>query len=744
MKKGKGIVIFVIFLAIICSLGYYSYGIVRGTAHKNSETGVKLGLDLAGGVSITYQVKGDIPSSEDMSDTIFKLQQRVDTYSTEAEVYKVGSNRITVEIPGVTNASEILEELGTPGTLKFQTADGTTFMTGSAVKDAQAATVQSDTGGKEYVVDLTLTDAGAKTFSTVTGENIGKQLPIYYDGSLISSPKVEVQITDGKAQISGMSSYDEANQLATQIRSGALKLQLKEIESQLVGAKLGSEAITTSIKAAAVGIVIVMLFMIVIYLVPGIAASLALMIYTGLILGILHLYDITLTLPGIAGIILSIGMAVDANIIIFARIKEEIGAGRTTAQAEKIGFQKALSAIIDGHVTTLIASAILGIFGSGTVKGFAVTLAIGILLSLFTALFITRWILKAFYAMGLQNPKLYGSKKDPKTVDFVKRRVLSFVIPVIIIVVGFVYMGVQKSEGNGAFNFSLEFVGGTSTTVAFDKNYTVSEIDKEIVPVVEKITGDADVQTQKVQDSKSVIIKTRTLSLSERETFNKEMKSDFGVAEKNITYNNISSTVSKEMRTNAILAVTIATIFMLVYIWFRFKDIRFASAAVIALIHDVFIIVAFYALSRTSVGTTFIACILTILGYSINSTIIIFDRVREHLKESSDIRNLDYRELTNRSITQTLARTLNTNITVLITLGALYVFGVSSVREFAMPLFVGVIGGVYSSVLITAPMWYTFKKWGLKKNPSNGKPPKGGKKSVKLNKPEKGKDKIVV
>ena len=710
MKKKKGVVVFLVLIIAMLLLGYYSYGIVKGTAAKNNEKGIKLGLDLAGGVSITYQVKGDeTPSAEDMKDTVYKLQKRVETYSTEAEVYQVGDNRISVEIPGVSDANSILEELGTPGTLEFKTTEGETFMTGEMVADAQAATDTSKTSSSKYVVQLKLTSEGAEIFSEKTGEYLNKVLPIYYDGKCISYPTVQSQITNGEAVISGMKSYEDAEALASQIRSGALKLELEELQSEVVGAKLGSQAIKTSIIAAIIGLLIIIAFMLIAYRIPGLAASIALLIYTGIVLAILHLYHITLTLPGIAGIILSIGMAVDANVIIFARIREEIAAGHSVAQSIDIGFKKAFSAIFDGNITTLIAAAVLGLRGSGTVKGFAATLAIGIVFSMFTALVISRWLVKALYGLGFQDKKFYGEKKERKSINFLGKRGLFFGISLAVIVAGFVGMGAHKAGNGQSLNFSMEFKGGTATTVAFDKDYTIEEIDEQIVPYVEEVTGDANVQTQKVADSNSIIIKTRTLDLDEREKLATAMEDNFGVQETDITSTNISSTISSEMRSDAIAAVIIATICMLIYIWFRFKDIRFASSAVIALVHDVLVVLAFYALSQTSVGSTFIACMLTLVGYSINATIVIFDRIRENLALESGRRDTDLKEVVNKSITQTLSRSINTSLTTFIMVFMLFILGVSSIREFAGPLMVGVICGGYSSVCITGALWYVFK-----------------------------------
>lgn len=729
MKKKKGMIVFIVFLAIVAALAYYSYGILGGTIAKDREAGVKLGLDLSGGVSITYQVVGDeTPSIEDMDDTVYKLQKRVEGYSTEAEVYKVGDNRITVEIPGVSDANEILEELGKPGSLEFQTADGETFMTGDMVADAQAATQQSrTTGANEYVVSLKLTDEGAEIFSEITSENVGKALPIVFDDEIISYPTVQSAITDGSAVITGMSDYEEAESLASTIRIGSLSLELEELQSEVVGAKLGQEAIDTSIKAAIIGVIIIMIFMIVIYFIPGLAASIALLIYSGIILAILHLYDITLTLPGIAGIILSIGMAVDANVIIFARIREEIAAGKTVAQAMDIGFKKARSAILDGNITTLIAAAVLGICGSGTVKGFASTLAIGIIISMFTALFITRWILKALYAIGFQDKKFFGEKKARKPINFLGKRAIFFVISIVIIVVGLAGLGMNNQKIGHPLNYSLEFVGGTSTTVTFNEDYTIEEIDEKIVPVVEEITGDANIQTQKVQDSNAVVIKTRDLSLEERDAFNQAMVDNFQVNEDDITSTNISSTISGEMRNDAIKAVIIATICMLIYIWFRFKQLQFAGSAVIALIHDVLVVLAFYALSQTSVGTTFIACMLTLVGYSINATIVIFDRIRENLNNATGREKSDLKAIANKSITQTLSRSINTSITTFIMVFVLFLLGVSSIREFALPLIVGIVCGAYSSVCITGALWYTFKT-GFGKNKAQPAAAAAGKK----------------
>ena len=709
MKKSKAAVILAVILAAFVGLAYYA-SIILSSTGIGEDMSIPLGLDLSGGVSITYQVVDENPSAEDMSDTIYKLQKRVDSYSTEASVYQVGDDRITVEIPGVQDANEILEDLGNPGSLEFQMPDGSVFMTGDMVEDAQGATATDRYGNKQYIVSLKLTDEGAKIFGEVTSENIGKNLPIVYDGETISYPQVQSAITGGEAQITGMSSFEEADNLATQIRIGSLSLQLSELESSVVGAQLGSQAIASSLKAGAIGLAIVMVFMIVMYAVPGIAASLALAIYTTLVIATLYLFDITLTLPGIAGIILGIGMAVDANVIVFARIREEIATGKSVQTSMKIGFQKAMSAILDGNITTLIASVVLMALGSGTVKGFAYTLMIVIILSLFTAMVVTRYILYSLYALGLKSEKLYGRAKERKSIDFIGKKAVFFTISGIIIAAGLISMGVHSATEGKALNYGLDFMGGTSTTADFGKDMTIEDIENDIVPYVEKVTGDSDVQATKVEGTTQVTIKTRTLSLDERQELEDTLAENCDVDASTITSQSISSTISGEMRSDALKAVIVSCIFMLLYIWFRFKDIRFAASAILALVHDVLVVITVYALVRISVGSTFIACVLTIVGYSINDTIVIFDRIRENLalktgKQTAE----DLREIANKSLTQTLSRSINTSITTFIMVVMLYILGVASIRDFSLPLMAGLVCGAYSSICIATELWYVMK-----------------------------------
>lgn len=709
MKKNKAIGV-VVAIALFFGLLVYTAAIGFGPTGTGAARNITLGLDLSGGVSITYQAVGDeAPSAEDMSDTIYKLQQRVDGYSTEAQVYQEGDNRINIEIPGVSDANAILEELGKPGSLEFQLSDGTVVVDGSQVTSAEAGVQQDTLKNNENVVQLSFDSEGAAAFAEATSDNIGNPIYIVYDGEVISAPTVQAAITDGSAVITGMANAEEAEKLASSIRIGSLSLELKELRSNVVGAQLGEQAISSSLKAGAIGLALVCIFMMIVYLLPGVVASLSLLLYTALTLVMLNAFDITLTLPGIAGIILGIGMAVDANVIIYARIREEIATGRSVKGAIDTGFKKAMSAILDGNITTLIAAIVLGMMGTGSVKGFAYTLAMSIILSMFSALVISRLLTNALFALGFKDEKFYGRAKETKTINFLGHKKVFFAISIVLILVGPVSMLIYNQNTGKALNYSLEFMGGTSTNVTFNEDMSIADIDSRVKPVVQEVTGDANIQATKVTGSNEVIIKTRELSLDERTELNSKLAENFGVDESTITAESISSTVSGEMRKDAIVAVIVAAIFMLLYIWLRFKDIRFGASAVLALMHDVLVVLAFYAVSRISVGNTFIACMLTIVGYSINATIVIFDRIRENLAASKKKNDEAIAEVVNLSITQTLTRSIYTSLTTFITIAALFILGVPSIREFAAPLMVGIVVGGYSSVCVTGALWYVMK-----------------------------------
>ena len=713
---------------------------VTGSAVTDSKgSWIRLGLDLQGGVSVTYEAVKENPTAEEMQDTVYKMQKRVEDYSTEASVYQEGENRVTIDIPGVSNSAEILKKLGQAGALQFilydklkdkngnaspSDGDEVTFresdveLDGSMLQSATAATQREEsTGRAENVVQIKFNGKGTKKFADVTGEHVGEQLAIVYDNKLVSAPVLKSEISDGEAIIEG--SFDEfskAEELASTLRIGALPLELRNIHDNVVGATLGSEALESSLLAGVIGLLLIIIFMIVMYRLPGVSASIALLFYVGAMLLVLHALDVTLTLPGIAGILLSIGMAVDANCIIFSRVREELATGKTVSSAIKTGFSKALSAIIDGNVTTLIAAFVLYLRGSGTVKGFAQTLAIGIILSMFTAIFVTRLLMQAFCYLGCDNVKLYGLPRERKTIDFIgnwKKYVLISGAVVVICIGGLIVNGAARGT---LLNYSLDFIGGTSTSVSVDEQTEITDELKEgVLAEVKNITGlNGEVSTSDDKGVKKITVRTTALTEDQANEVRTGLADKFGVEQGQVESETISASVSDEMKTDAVVATLIAIVCMLIYIWIRFRNIKTGASAVIALIHDVIVVFTVYVVASSviQVGSTFIACILTIVGYSINDTIVVFDRIRENRKTASS--RTDLAEVINKSITETLSRSINTSVTTFIMIFMLVLLGVSSVRQFAIPLIVGVIAGCYSSICVASPLWYLIMGKGKK------------------------------
>ena len=720
MKKTKRNAVLVI-IAFLLVLGVAIYTAIFGVADRGKVEYIKLGLDLKGGLSVTYEIQEDDYSDKDLEDTKYKIEKRVEAYTNEYSVYEDGDKKITAEIPGVTNADEILEALNIEGKLEFLDPDNYTkwsqgqeyeaALTGDDIKNATAG-IDSD-NGNDNVVQLAFTDEGAQKFADVTAANVGNIVYIIYDNKVVSAPTVQSAITGGSAEINKIGSYEEAEQLATTIRIGALPLTLKQVRSNIVGATLGSDAISTSLKAGAIGIALVFLIMIIVFRIPGLVASFALAFYTILDLLVINLFNVTLTLPGIAGVILSVGMAVDANVIIFTRIKEELADGKSVKQAVKGGFHNALSAIIDGNVTTLIAALVLGIFGTGTIKGFAITLAIGVVLSVFTALAVSQSLLTALVNLGVADAKYFGVAREPKKTNFVKAGKFCMLGSLIVIIACFCMMPVNNKSKGSPLNFSVEFAGGTSLTVGFDKEYSLSEAESDIVPVIAEAAGigEAGISVQTVSGTNEIVFKMP--ELSDDGTDDSQMskvraaltdKLGADVKEANV----ISGSVSSEMSKNAIFSVILAAILMLIYIAIRFHDVKFGASAVIALLHDVAMVFCLYIILRLTVGNTCIACLLTIVGYSINATIIIFDRIRENI-DIMRPKKATYKDIVNLSINQTFSRTIYTSLTTFVTIFVLYIMGVASIKEFALTLMAGIIIGAYSSVCITGPLWYTMK-----------------------------------
>ena len=743
-SKVKGVLQVLLVLVLIAAFAFVAARGIGG-AHRGSAKNIRLGLDLEGGVSVTYQAyktdstgkrTGEQPTDKDMADTIYKMQKRVETLeSTEAAVYQEGSDRVTIDIPGASDSEEVLKELGKAGALYFilysdlKTEKGGTpnegdkvvydkskvLLTGDMIGEATSGSRQQEgTGKTEYGVSIKFAGKGIKKFAKITGEHVGEQLAIVYDEKLVSAPNLKEEISGGECWISGSFTSESAEQLASTVRIGALPLELENIHGNVVGATLGSQALKSSLFAGVVGLILVIIFMIVMYRISGVAASIALIFYVGAMLLALNGLNVTLTLPGIAGIILSIGMAVDANCIIFTRIREELATGKTVASAIDNGFSKAMSAIIDGNVTTLIAALVLYLKGSGTVKGFAMTLGIGIVLSMFTALFITKLLMKAFCALGMTNTSMYGIQKERKTINFIgnwKKYVVISGAVVVICVAGLV---VRAASGGPLFNYSLDFAGGNSTSVELSK--TVTDEDKQKAEDTAKsVIGSGKSVEISVADNTKIVVRTEELSEQKSEELKATMAKTFGVDESTkIESEFISGSVSDEMKVDAAVATLIATLCMLLYIWIRFRKLSTGISAVLALVHDVIAVLTVYVVASAfiPVGSTFIACMLTIVGYSINDTIVVFDRIRENKAKATSRTSLA--EIINKSITETLSRSINTSVTTFIMVFVLAVFGVDSVRQFAIPLIVGIISGCYSSLCVASPLWYVLSGKGEK------------------------------
>lgn len=743
----KGVLHILVSVIAVCVLGVVAF-IGIGEHHLGAAKNIRLGLDLAGGVSVTYEAVKENPSSQEMSDTIYKMQKRVEGLGEEPVVYQEGSNRINVDIPGADDAEAVLEKLGKAGSILFVEEQdlrpfledpdatylahptnpkknqklaveqqelydaGVVIVDGSDIDKAEAGTDTSGTS-TEYVVALEFSAAGASKFEegTARAASAGSNIAIVYDGTVISNPNVTQKISGGKAQIDGQKSFEEAEELASTIRIGALPLELQEVRSNVVGAKLGSEAIKTSMMAGVIGIIIIMLFMIVMYRIPGLAASIALIIYVGAISFTLNCFDVTLTLPGVAGILLSIGMAVDANVIIFTRIKEELAMGTSLETAVKNGFGKALSAIVDGNITTIIASIVLLLMGSGTVAGFAKTLVIGVVLSMFTALYVTKFILNGLIMLGITDEKFYGKAKNTKVIPLVKNFSKSSIIAFVFIAICIGSLIANKVNTGTILNYGLDFKGGTSTTVTFGDGVEATDVKAEVITMIEEMFSQTP-EVSEVKDANTLTIKTTALEKEQRAELSKAFVEKYGIEEKTIESETISASVSNEMKRDAIVSVIVAVVLMLIYIAIRFNDILFGTSAVLALVHDVLIVLMVYGVGSLfgiiSVGNTFIAAMLTILGYSINATIVTFDRIRENKKSMK--KDVDIDTLVNTSVSQTISRNINTSLTTFIMIFMLFVLGVRSLREFTVPIMAGIIGGAFSSICITGPLWCVLKK----------------------------------
>lgn len=689
----------------------------KDDAIKSVKDALKYGLDINGGVYVVMEAQTDKTGDqlkELMDQTRAVIDNRVNQMGVaEASVTIEGTNRIRVEMPGVENADEAIQAIGKTAKLYFVLADNSIVLDGSNVKDAQIATdgghykilLEFDSEGAALFEEGTRKAVNGEVTSTIDGMS-NNEIAIVLDNEIVVHPEVREVISGGNCEMTGNYSKEEATMTAALIRGGALPVELVEVQSSVQTATIGAHALDKSIVAGAIGLAIVFLLMIIFYGMLGFVADIALLLYVIMFLWSMVAFNVVLTLPGIAALILSIGMAVDANVIIFARIKEEICAGKSIRVAVDAGFKNALSTVLDAQITTLIAAVVLYEVGTTSVKGFALTLMIGIIISIFTAVVITQ----LFISLLANSPKFaknkyFGVNEDGtpkqmlnKTFSFIKHRKIFYIVSVSIIVIGLLWSVIF------GMNYGIDFTGGTTIQVDLGKQVAIEDVEKTL--------KDYELDPQIIyagEGNTQVVIKTiKSLDNAGRNEVINTLEQAYGITEDDVLASEqFGPSVGDELKVNALKAIIIASIGMLIYIIFRFKSWKYGFSAVAGVVHDVLIVIAFYAIFGFTVNNPFIAAILTLVGYSINDTIVIFDRIREnkalHTRDNSEV-NID------RSINQTLNRTIMTSLTTLVVMVPLSIMVSSSIREFIIPLMVGVIVGCCSSIFICSPLYYDLCK----------------------------------
>lgn len=696
--------------------GWFVTGFGIGSVDSVKDA-LKYGLDINGGVYVVMEAQTDLTGDELeqlMDQTRAVLDNRVNQLGVaESSVTIEGEKRLRVEMPGVEDAEEAISAIGKTAQLQFVLADGTVVLDGSMVKDASIAT-----DGAYYKILLEFNSEGASLFedatrkaynnevtSAIDGMN-ADEIAIVLDNEIITHPQVQSIISGGNCEISGHYTREDASTTAALIRGGALPVELVEIQSSVQSATIGADALDKSIVAGAIGLGLVFILMVVFYGMLGIVADIALLLYVVMFLWSMVAMGVVLTLPGIAALILSIGMAVDANVIIFARIKEEIAAGKTIRVAVSTGFKNALTTVLDAQITTLIAAVVLYEVGTTSVKGFALTLMIGIVISIFTAVVITQLFISLLAdSKKFAKNKYFGVNEDGtpkqmlnKTFSFIRHRKIFYMVSAAIIIVGMLFALI------GGMNYGIDFTGGTMIQIDMGQQVTINEVEDAL--------KDYDLDPSIIyagEGNSQIVIKTiESLDNEKRAEIVDTLAQTWDISDEDVLASEqFGPSVGDELKSNAVLAVIIASIGMLIYIIFRFKSWKYGASAIIGVVHDVLMVISFYAIFGYTVNNPFIAAILTLVGYSINDTIVIFDRIRENKtmfpKEGSEA-NID------KSLNQTLNRTIMTSLTTLIVMIPLCIMVSATIREFIIPLMVGVIVGCMSSIFICSPIYYELCK----------------------------------
>lgn len=737
-----------VLLVVVVLLAVAAYFIYPPSSSTN------LGLDLQGGLAVILEAQDTAKAprtEESMKQAIKIIEDRVNGLGVaEPEIQRQGQWKISVQLPGVKNPQEALDIIGKTAVLEFYDTNqfGQSYpseaealkaagvdaagklpttkhlvhwpaqggassdswfivesepkLTGSALSGAQVGFDQNN----QPKIDMQFKSDGATKFSELT-DQMGKAtqitgqdqlLAIVLDGTVQSAPRVQERIDGGRAEITGKFTIEEAKNLALVLQTGALPVDLQAVDQRTVGATLGKASLNQAVYAGLIGLVLVAAFMLAYYRLLGLVADVALLIYGVLFWGILNAIGVTLTLPGIAGMVLTLGMAVDANVIIFARIREEVQAGKTMRTAVDAGFRKAFSAILDANVTTIITAIVLFWAATGGVRGFALTLGVGVVLSMFTAILVTRSLVSLLAGLKLfRNFKLMGLKQRDKELKVypLMRRKMWFIAGLGAVTV-FAFLAVF---GLG-LNRGIEFNGGVRAEVKLAKAAGTSEVSGAF-------TG-AGVTRPVVQTAPSnvYVITAAAMTDAQFAAAQKTLATEFGASETSVGLERVGPSFGQETGQKALIAILVAILVMILYISWRF-EYKFAFPAIVALAHDVGLTLGVYAVTGRMVTTATVAALLTILGYSVNDTIIVFDRIREntlYMKKES------YGSMVDLSIRQTFARSLNTALTTMIPIATILLFGGPTLKDFAFALLIGIASGAYSSFFIASPLLTLWKE----------------------------------
>lgn len=715
----------VLILLLIVALSVITFAGIPGFMRPLVQR-MNLGLDIEGGVAVVYEgerAEGVTGEQFDrlMNDTLSVLSRRINSFGlTEPNITRQGTSRIRIELPGAQDVNSAVDLIGKTAVLEFYRMESDSFaMEGMTVNDPlfkgemlfkgdmlRSANAANQEG--RNIVSFELSDEATAIFSEATRtivdtypDAIG-QISIALDDEVISAPTVNQVLNQNNLLIEGNFTANEAILLANLIQGGSLPMELEEVQTTLINATLGQTALDQSILAGLIGFALIGVFMILRYRLAGVIAMLSLVVYGALTLLALIAFGATLTLPGIAGLILSVGMAVDANIIIFERLREELGAGKTLRTAIKGSYHRAMSSIVDSNVTTLVAGVILYYFGEGPIKGFAITLSLGIILSMFTALVLTRIMLNQVGGIKSLSKVSFFGRKDPNkasfSFDWMKYAKYFTLLSVILLVVGLGFFFVS------GFELGIDFTGGTLLDVDLGQQVPVTEVTEAISshnlnPTVIHSGDNPNVVTIKTNLALDNAARNEVFSTL-RERYELQESAFLGGEQ-------FGPAVGQEISNRAIVSIALATIAILAYVTLRFKFL-YGVSAIVALVHDTLMLLVIYLVFRVTVNSSFIAAILTVVGYSINDTIVLFDKLRDNVR----IHNTTPRNQMNISINETLTRTIFTSLTTFIVVFLLYILGVDSVREFAFPLLWGIIIGTYSTIFIASYTWVRLKERG--------------------------------